>query len=107
MPRRDPSGRREVGWWRPVVVDGMATDEIEALFCTPTGVMELHIGRLNGVRLETSSDAVIRTSTAKEVNAGHRLYGIVERDLLYAQDMAAVGQPLSAHLAAKLTRVAG
>lgn len=100
-------GGREVGWWRPVIEDGKATDEIEALFCTPTGVMELHLGRIEGVKLEMSTDAVVRTSTAKEVNAGHRLYGIVDRDLLYAQDMAAVGQPLTSHLAAKLARVAG
>jgi hypothetical protein len=93
---------REVGWWRPV-----GGDQIEALFCTPTGVMELHLGTVTGVRLELATDAVMRSSTAKEVNAGHRLYGIVERDLLYAQDMAAVGQPLRSHLAAKLTRVAG
>lgn len=100
-------GGREVGWWRPVVVDGRATDEVEALFSTPTGIMELHVGQITGVRIEFSSDAVMRTSTAKEVNAGHRLYGIVDRDLLYAQDMAAVGQPLTSHLAAKLTRVGG
>jgi hypothetical protein len=86
---------------------GKPTDEVEALFATPTGVQELHIGKVSGVRLEMSTDAVMRTSTAKEVTAGHRLYGIVDRALLYAQDMAAVGQPLSSHLAAKLTRVAG
>jgi hypothetical protein len=100
-------GGREVGWWRPVVVDGRATDEVEALFCTPTGIMEIHVGQITGVRVEFSSDAIMRTATAKEVNADHRLYGIVDRDLLYAQDMAAVGQPLTSHLAAKLTRVAG
>ena len=100
-------GGREVGWWRPVVVDGKATDEVEALFCTPSGIMELHIGQITGVRIEFSSDAVMRTATAKEVNAGRRLYGIVERDLLYAQDMAAVGEPMTSHLAAKLARVGG
>ena len=55
-----------------------------------------------------ATDTVVRTATAKEVTAGQRLYGIVDRDLLYAQDMAAVGQPLTSdHLAARLTRVAG
>jgi len=98
---------REVGWWRMVMDGPKPTDEVEALFATPTGVQELHIGMLNGVRLEMSTDAVVRTATAKEVTAGHRLYGIVDRALLYAQDMAAVGQPLTSHLAAKLTRVAG
>jgi hypothetical protein len=100
-------GGREVGWWRPVVVDGEATDEVEALFCTPTGIVEIQIGRITNLRVEFASDAVMRTATAKEVTADHRLYGIVDRDLLYAQDMAAVGQPLTSHLAAKLARVGG
>jgi hypothetical protein len=101
-------GGREVGWWRPVTdAQGAPTDEIEALFCTPTGIVELHIGHLAGVKLEMSTDAVLRTATAKEVTAGQRLYGIVDRDLLYAQGMAAVGQPMSSHLAARLARVAG
>jgi hypothetical protein len=100
-------GHREVGWWRPITVDGQPTDEVEALFCAPTGIMELHIGQVSGVRIEFASDAVMRTATAKEVSAGKRLYGIVERDLLYAVDMAAMGVPLTPHLAAKLTRVGG
>jgi hypothetical protein len=49
----------------------------------------------------------MRTSTAKEVSSVRRLYGIVDRALLYAQDMAAVGQPLTPHLAARLARVGG
>jgi hypothetical protein len=53
------------------------------------------------------TDAVMRTSTAKEVNAGHRLFGIVAGDLLYAQDMAAVGHSLSPHLSARLIRIGG
>jgi THAP4-like, heme-binding beta-barrel domain len=101
-----PAGR-EVGWWRPVLRDDRPTDEVEALMTTPTGIMELYLGRVDGTRLELVTDAVMRTSTAKEVNAGHRLFGIVEGALLYAQEMAAVGQPLSPHLSARLIRVGG
>ena len=54
-----------------------------------------------------ATDFVARTPTAKEVTGGHRLYGIVEGALLYAQEMAAVGQPLSPHLSARLIRVGG
>ncbi len=100
-------GAREVGWLRPVMDGERATDEIEALFSSPTGIMELHIGRVDGMKLELASDAVVRTSTAKSVTAGHRLYGIVEGALLYAQEMAAVGHPLTSHLSARLLRVAG
>jgi hypothetical protein len=101
-------GGREVGWWRPVLrPDGGPSDGVEVLIATPTGIMELHVGTVTGTRVELATDAVMRTVTAKEVSAGRRLYGIVDGDLLYAQDMAAVGQPLQTHLAARLTRVAG
>lgn len=99
-----PSGR-EVGWWRPVLADGKPTGELEVLFATPTGVMELHLGRVDGVRVEIATDAVMRTATAKEVTAGHRLYGIVDGALMYAQEMAAVGYGMNPHLSARLTRV--
>lgn len=98
---------REVGWWRPIMADGTATDEVEVLLTAPTGVMSLFLGRIDGLRVEIATDAVMRTATAKEVTADKRLYGIVDRALLYAQEMAAVGQPLQAHLSAKLDRVAG
>jgi THAP4-like, heme-binding beta-barrel domain len=98
---------REVGWMRPVMEDGRATDEVEALLTNPTGIMELYLGRVSGTQLEMATDAVLRTATAKEVTAGHRLYGIVEGALLYAQDMAAVGHGLSPHLSARLIRVGG
>ncbi|MDG4815683.1 FABP family protein [Micromonospora sp. WMMD956] len=101
-------GGREIGWWRPVLGDdGRATDELEALMSVPTGVMELHIGKRKGTQVEFVTDAVVRTATAKEVTAGHRLFGIVEGALLYAQDMAAVGHSLTPHLSARLIRVAG
>jgi hypothetical protein len=99
-----PAGR-EVGWWRPVG-DGQG-DEIEALLSSPTGIMELYFGRIDGLKIEMATDYVIRTPTAKEVNGAHRLYGIVEGALLYAHEMAAVGQPLTPHLSARLLRVGG
>lgn len=98
---------REIGWWRPVMKGDRATDEIEALMISPTGIMELYLGKIKGVQVELVTDAVIRTSTAKEVTAGHRLFGIVQGALLYAHDMAAVGQRLAPHLSARLIRVAG
>ena len=85
----------------------MATDELEVLLTAPTGVMELYVGRVDGVKIELITDAVVRTVTAKEVNSGQRLYGIVDGALLYAYEMSAVGQPLTPHLSAKLNRVAG
>jgi hypothetical protein len=98
---------RETGWWRPVVTDGRPTDEVEVLLAQPTGIMQLLIGRVDHLKIEMASDAVVRTVTAKEVAAEQRLYGIVDGALLYAQEMAAVAQPMQAHLSARLPRVAG
>jgi len=95
---------REIGWWRP----GPGPDEIEALLTQPTGFLELYVGRAEGpTQWEMATDALVRTAQAKEVRAGKRLYGIVEGALLYAFDMAGVGQPMQSHLSARLERVAG
>src|SRR5260370_32521984 len=61
--------------------------------------------------MELATDVVARTATAKEVTAGHRLYGLTGPggpapvDLAYAYDMAAMGQGLQPHLSAQLKRV--
>jgi hypothetical protein len=73
----------------------------------PTGIVEVYVGEVRAPnQWELRTDVVTRTSTAKEVTANHRLYGLVEGALLYAVDMAAVGHTLSPHLAARLERVA-
>lgn len=93
---------REVGWWRP----GASPEEFEVLLAHPTGVVEVYLGRVLGAtQWELSTDVVARTATAKEVTANHRLYGIVDGALLYAVDMAAVGQGSTPHLSARLERV--
>jgi hypothetical protein len=99
---------REVGWWRPVTDDqGRATDDMEATMSTPTGIMELYLGKVTGTRLEMEADAIVRSPTAKEVTAAHRLFGIVDGALLYAQEMAAEGRGMEPHLSARLIRVGG
>ena len=98
---------REVGFWRPVLVDDRPGDEMEATMMTPTGVMELYLGRVTGTRLEMVTDAVMRTPSAKEVTAGHRLFGIVDGALLYAHEMSAMGHTLEPHLSARLLRIGG
>lgn len=109
----DPDGRpirpayREVGWWRPVLNGERSTGELEILLTSPTGIVEMYLGRVDGTKVEMATDAVLRTATAAEVSAGQRLYGIVEGALLYAQEMAAVGQHMSPHLSARLQRVGG
>jgi len=93
---------REVGWWR---AGTGAEDAIEVLLAHPTGIAEIYYGRVDGLQVELATDAVLRTATAKEVTANKRLYGIVDGDLMYAIDMAAMGRPLQPHLSARLVRV--
>ncbi|GAA4820553.1 FABP family protein [Nocardioides caeni] len=77
----------------------------EILLTHNTGIAEIWHGEAADGKFEWTTDAVARTETAKEYAAGKRLYGNVEGDLLYAFDMAAVGQPLQPHLWARLKRV--
>lgn len=95
---------RETGWWRPQP-DG----SIEVLIAHNTGVVEVYYGAAKTLTSwEIATDAVVRTRTAKEVNAAQRLYGIVdEGDLAYVDERAMVGQPLQPHLSARLRRFAG
>lgn len=90
---------QETGYWRPE-----ADGSLELVLSHPTGVTEVWIGQADGAKIEIRTDAVARTATAKEYTAGHRLYGLVDGKLLWAFDMAAVGQPLQPHLSATLTR---
>jgi hypothetical protein len=90
----------ETGYWRPQD-DGM----LEVVLAHPTGIAEIYIGQQTGTKIELATDAVVRTSTAKEVTAGKRLYGLIGADLGWAYDLAAVGQPLQSHLSAQLRRV--
>jgi hypothetical protein len=77
---------------------------MELLLTHNTGFVEIWYGQAEGGKLEIQTDAVVRTESAKEYVAGHRLYGNVEGDLLYAFDMAAMGQPLQPHTWARLQR---
>ncbi|HEX7106825.1 MAG TPA: FABP family protein [Acidothermaceae bacterium] len=86
----------ESGFWR------MTESGLEVVLAHATGFAEIWVGEVSGNRIELSTDVVARTSSAKEVNGGHRLYGYVDGDLLYAYDMAAVGEPLQSHLSARL-----
>jgi hypothetical protein len=90
----------ESGFWRR-----SDSGEIEVVLAHASGLAEVWFGDLAFGRIELSTDVVARTATAWEVTAGHRLYGLVEGDLLYAYDIATAGQPLTSHLSARLRRV--
>ena len=89
----------ETGFLRP-----KADGALELVLTHNTGFVEIWHGEAEGGKLDLTTDAVARTETAKEMTAGKRLYGNVEGDILYAYDMAAVGQHLQPHLWARLQR---
>jgi len=95
----------ESGFWRPAGVDEEGRPALEVLLAHPTGIVETYYGHVDGARVELATDVVARTATAKEYNAAHRLYGLVEGDLMWVMEMAAVGHPLGAHVSARLKRV--
>ncbi len=98
----DTPSHAESGYWRPQP-DG----SLEVVLAHPTGIAEIYVGTVTGTRIELTTDVVVRTSSAAEVTGLTRLYGLVEGRLMYAVDMAAVGQPLQSHLSATLDRVPG
>jgi hypothetical protein len=95
---------RETGWWRPQP-DGT----IELLLAHSSGITEIFYGQARSLTSwEVATDIVTRTASAKEVNAAHRLYGIINNgDLAYVEERAMVGQPLQPHISSYLARVVG
>jgi hypothetical protein len=92
----------ELGFWR-VLENG----EIELLLTHPIGVIEMYVGARSATKpvVELRTDGVLRSPAAKEYNAGSRMYGLVNSELLWTMDMAAVGHSLQSHLSAQLKRV--
>ena len=90
----------ESGFWRP-----QPGNKVEVMLAHPTGITEIYLGEVAGTKIEMTTDLVARTESAKEVRAGHRLYGMAGADLAWAYDMAAVGKPMQPHLSAQLKRV--
>ena len=78
--------------------------KLEMVLSHNTGFSEIWYGKAEAGKVELRTAGVSYTETAKEVVGGHRLYGNVEGEMLYAYDMEAMGQPLQPHLWAKLQR---
>ena len=105
-----PAGRwnTESGFWRPVLVDGRPSDEVEATMISPEGVAELYLGKTIGTtRLEIEADAIAYTPSGLHVTAGHRLFGIVDGALLYAYEQGVDDSGLQPHMSARLLRIGG
>ncbi len=94
----------EVGFWRPVEAQADGTN-VELLLTHPTGFVEMYAGHAEPAKVEVRTDGVMRSPLAKDYAAAHRLYGLVNSNLMWVMDMAAMGQPLQPHVSAELKRV--
>ncbi|GAA1837879.1 FABP family protein [Agromyces salentinus] len=79
--------------------------DLEVSLVHPGGVSELYLGQVKGPRVDLATDAVMRGAGAKDYAAATRLYGLVEGHLLWAWDIAALGQDLRTHASARLAKV--
>jgi hypothetical protein len=79
--------------------------DIEVALVHPGGVSELYLGHVKGPRIDLATDAVMRTASAKPYSAATRMYGLVDKKLLWAWDIAALGQDLRTHSSGTLHRV--
>lgn len=100
---RTGPGDLETGFLR-VHPDGSGKADLELVLAHPTGYAEVWYGEVDGPRITLTTDLVARTASAKEYNAGQRMYGLVEGDLMYAYDKAAEGHELQSHLWGRLER---
>jgi hypothetical protein len=99
----------ETGYWRPGEVIGEAgTVVVEIVLAHPTGLLESLSGTFTptegGGVFELTCPAVLATATAVDVSATERRITVDGDTLTYELAMAAVGQPMTHHLAATLTR---
>ncbi len=92
----------ETGYWRP-----QADGAIEVVLSHPTGIVEIYLGTVEPAKIELATRGVLKTETAKDYRAGHRLYGLVQSKLMWVFEMAAMGESLQPHISAELERVAG
>lgn len=84
---------------------------VEFVVAHPTGIVEVDEGPFEGSSMRLTSRLVAGTSSAKEVTAVERDFDFEDpaaggATITYSLRMAAVGQPLTHHLRARLIRQA-
>lgn len=80
---------------------------VEFVLAQPTGITEIHHGRINGGQLVLEPCSLGLAPTAVEVTEVRRRFEVDGDVMRYELTMAAVGQPLQLHLEAELLRQPG
>jgi hypothetical protein len=89
----------ESGYWRMP-----APGVVEVVLAHPFGIVEVQEGRIDAGVIILASRGLLGTATAKPVSAVERVFTLHGDTLRYRVAMAAVGMPLTHHLAAELRR---
>ena len=80
--------------------------DIEASIIHPSGISEHYLGHVKQARIDlATAKGSSRPENSKEYGGATRIYGLVEGALLWAWDIAALGNPLISHASARLERV--
>lgn len=107
-PDAGPVWSTESGYWRisSERTPGLSESQfpVEVLMADPSGHVGVYVGAVGNGRIDLVSDLIARTSTAAEVAAAKRLYGLVNGELMWAWDLAAFGHPMQTYASARLTR---
>jgi hypothetical protein len=77
---------------------------LEVVMSHNTGISEGWVGQFDGPKIQLVLDQGYAAPSAKTVDEGVRLYGLVEGQLFSAYDMATNGHELQAHLWSSLER---
>lgn len=113
-----PVPDRPLAHWRSTTRDGrtgeprhaesgflrMTDAGVELVVAHGFGVVEVGTGSWDGRNLELRSSGLLGSPSAKRVDEVHRLFELDGDGLRYTIAMAAVGVPLTHHLAAELQR---
>lgn len=91
----------ETGYWR---ID--AERKVEVVMIRDRGVAEVWYGELaeKKPQIDLVTDAIARTPKSPEYNAGKRLYGYVNGDLMWVGERAAPDVPLYPYMSAQLKK---
>ena len=81
--------------------------DIEASIIHPSGISEHYLGQVKQGRIDLATGVgSSRPVNSPEYSGATRMYGLVDGALLWAWDIAALGNPLTSHASARLERTA-
>ena len=89
----------EFAFWRPT-----ADGRLEVACAHATGIVEFALGEVRGTRVQLATERIVSAPTSKDVVRLERRFDVDGRTLTYDVQMAAVGQAMTPHLHAVLSR---